>query len=413
MFAPKTLGEHQAIWDKAVAENIFVICKTPMAKSITRRTLLGFRKGQTNMWAPEDLINKIKNQPELFIKKVHDLIGKDVRIKAIVGNPPYQVVNEKTSDAPVYHLFMSVAFNLSKIVTLITPARYIFNAGKTPADWNLKRLQDPHFKIVKYVANSTEVFPNVDIKGGVAISMRNENENYGPIIAYTAFPELNGILAKVARLGERSICEIIYPQNKFNLKELYKLYPDISKKIGSNGHEKRLTTSIFSLTEVFSDEPCASQQIKILGLIDNKRTWRWISEDLLENHPNTRFWKVVLPKSNGSGAIGEVLSTPLVGEPLVGVTQSFITFGAFGSESKAQACLKYLKTKFSRTLLGILKVTQDNSKETWKHVPMQDFTEDSDIDWSKSVAEIDAQLYAKYNLSAEEIAFIESMIKPM
>ncbi len=90
MFSPETLEEHQTIWDKAVAENIFVICKTPMAKSITRRTLLGFRKGKTNMWAPDDLINKIKNQPELFIKKVHDLIGKNVKINAIVGNPPYQ-----------------------------------------------------------------------------------------------------------------------------------------------------------------------------------------------------------------------------------------------------------------------------------------------------------------------------------
>lgn len=97
----------------------------------------------------------------------------------------------------------------------------------------------------------------------------------------------------------------------------------------------------------------------------------------------------------------------------MGVTQSFITFGAFCSESYAQACLKYLKSKFARTLLGILKVTQDNSKETWRHVPMQDFTSESDIDWSKSVEEIDAQLYAKYNLSDEEITFIESMIKPM
>lgn len=75
--------------------------------------------------------------------------------------------------------------------------------------------------------------------------------------------------------------------------------------------------------------------------------------------------------------------------------------------------LKYIQTKFARTLLGTLKVTQDNPKDTWANVPMQDFTPDSDIDWSKSIPEIDAQLYAKYGLSEEEIAFIESMIKPM
>ncbi len=413
MVSPETLEEHQAIWDAAVAENIFVICKTPMAKSITRRTLLGFRKGTTNMWAPEDLINKIKNQPELFIKKVGDLVGKNVKIKAIVGNPPYQVVNDKTSDTPVYHLFMDAAFRLSPVVSLITPARYIFNAGKTPAVWNAERLNDPHFKIIRYEANSTNIFPNVDIKGGVAICLRNTNVEFGPIIAYTAYPELNGILNKVSAYGESTICNIIYSQNKFNLSKLAAKHPGILDKIGSGGREKRLTTSIFSLSDVFTESPVQVSPIKILGLIDNKREWRFIDAELLEKHPNTNKWKVILPKSNGSGAIGEVLSTPLVGEPLVGVTQSFMTFGVFDTESHAVAALKYLKTKFARVLLGILKVTQDNSKDTWQHVPLQDFTASSDIDWSKSVEEIDRQLYAKYNLSDEEIDFIESMIKPM
>lgn len=135
IFSPKSLEEHQTIWDAAVAENIFVICKTPMAKSITRRTLLGFRKGKTNMWAPEDLINKIKNQPELFIKKVSDLVGKNVKIKAIVGNPPYQEEGESTRKAPIYHLFYDAAFKLAPIVTLITPGRYLFKAGQTPKEW--------------------------------------------------------------------------------------------------------------------------------------------------------------------------------------------------------------------------------------------------------------------------------------
>lgn len=338
---------------------------------------------------------------------------KDMNFAAVIGNPPYQVANHKTSDSPIYHLFMDAAFGLSKFVTMVTLARYIFNAGKTPKEWNKARLNDPHFKIVKYSADSTAFFPNVDIKGGVAISMRNEDVNWGSIIAFSAYPELNGILKKVSSFGESSITEIIYPQNKFNLTHLFEEYPEIKTEIGSDGREKRLTTSIFSLSEIFTKEETSHNKIKILGLVDNKRTWRWIDESLLEPHANTNLWKVILPKSNGSGAIGEVLSTPLVGEPFVGVTQSFITFGAFSSESDAKACLKYLKTKFARTLLGILKVTQDNSKATWRLVPIQDFTEGSDIDWSKSVEEIDAQLYAKYNLTDDEIRFIESMIKPM
>ena len=94
-------------------------------------------------------------------------------------------------------------------------------------------------------------------------------------------------------------------------------------------------------------------------------------------------------------------------------TQSFISIGAFDKQKEAEAALKYVKSKFARVMLGILKVTQDNNKETWKYVPLQDFTENSDIDWTKSVADIDKQLYAKYGLSQEEIDFIETKVKPM
>ena len=100
-------------------------------------------------------------------------------------------------------------------------------------------------------------------------------------------------------------------------------------------------------------------------------------------------------------------------EPGVAVTQTFITIGSFDTEAEAQACLKYLKSKFARTMLGVLKITQHNPRSTWKFVPAQDFTSTSDIDWTKSIPEIDAQLYAKYGLDSEEIAFIEAKVKPM
>lgn len=124
-------------------------------------------------------------------------------------------------------------------------------------------------------------------------------------------------------------------------------------------------------------------------------------------------WKVILPKSNGSGSFGEVLSSPEIGQPAMGHTQTFISIGAFETSYEAKALLKYLKTKFARALLGILKVTQDNKKAVWKYVPIQDFSLDSDIVWSKSISEIDQQLYKKYNLSNEEITFIEENVKPM
>ena len=102
-----------------------------------------------------------------------------------------------------------------------------------------------------------------------------------------------------------------------------------------------------------------------------------------------------------------------MGTPLVGFTDTFISFGAFDTESEAKAMLKYIKSKFARAMLGILKITQDNTKDKWKYVPLQDFTVNSDIDWTQSVADIDRQLYQKYNLSPEEIAFIETHVKEM
>jgi type II restriction enzyme len=155
------------------------------------------------------------------------------------------------------------------------------------------------------------------------------------------------------------------------------------------------------------------EYIKMLGNIKNTRVYRWFRRDYIKPIKNIDLYKVLVPKANGTGALGEELSTPLIAPPLVGFTETYISIGETKNLQEAEATLKYIKTRFARTLLGILKVTHNNPKPTWEYVPMQDFTEHSDIDWSKSVAEIDAQLYKKYNLTPGEITFIETMIKPM
>ena len=289
----------------------------------------------------------------------------------------------------------------------------MFNAGKTPKEWNEKILKNQHFKVVWYKP-SQEVFDNVDIKGGVAVTLCNNTVNFGALGVYTKYSELSSILNKVINhttfIG---LDTIIFPQNKFDLDSLYQDLPILKTRIGSNGKEKRLTTSIFSFDEIFYDETKGKDYVKILGLIGNKREWKWMKSKYLDSHPNFYKWKVILPKVNGTGELGETLSSPFVAEPAVGITQSFISFGAFDEEKMANSVLKYIKTKFVRTLLSVLKVTQDNPKETWKYIPVQNFTENSDIDWGKSVEDIDRQLYEKYGLDDKEIAFIESKIKPM
>ncbi|MEG1622881.1 MAG: Eco57I restriction-modification methylase domain-containing protein [Alistipes sp.] len=416
-----SLKHHLKIWDKVLNENIFVLCKTPMAKSITKRTLVGFRKAKVNARYFEDLINQITNKSTAFVEKVSQ--GKsywkandnnNMKFKAIVGNPPYQVTKEGTSDSPIYHLFMDISYKMCDKVSLITPARFLFNAGKTPKSWNEQILKDKHFKVVWYKQKSSDVFPNVDIKGGVAVTFRDAKQNFGGIGTFTDFEELNSIYQKVVFTDDfTTFSDIIFAQNKFNLDELYKDHPHYTSIIGSDGREKRLTTSIFEQLDVFTNTKSNDDDLTILGLIKNNRTYKYIPAKYIESHQNLLKYKVFVPKSNGSGAIGEVLSTPLIGEPLIGSTQSFISIGAFDNKQEASAMLKYIKSRFSRVMLGVLKVTQDNSKNVWRYVPLQDFTAQSDIDWSKSITEIDKQLYAKYGLSEDEITFIESMIKPM
>lgn len=415
-----TIDQQLELWDLTIAENVFVLCKTPMAKSITKRTLAGFRDAKVNTHYFEDLVRQITERPEKFIAKIKKGQSywkanndNDMKFNAVVGNPPYQLTTEGTSDKPIYHLFMDIAFKISDKVTFITPGRFLFNAGKTPKEWNERILKDKHFKVIWYESDSTKVFPNVDIKGGVAVTFRDKQQEFQEIGVFTSYPELTSIADKVTSSKDfKSLSSIIYVQNKFNLDTLFKDFPEYKKIVGSNGSERRLTTSIFEQLSVFSKNKQESA-IKILGLINNIRHFRFIPSKYLEHHEIQSMFKVLLPKSNGTGQLGETLSSPVVGKPNTGYTQSFIGIGNFETEEKAIACQKYLFTKFSRVLLGILKVTQDNSKNVWQFVPLQDFTENSDINWLKSIPEIDQQLYKKYGLTEEEIDFIERMIEPM
>lgn len=122
---------------------------------------------------------------------------------------------------------------------------------------------------------------------------------------------------------------------------------------------------------------------------------------------------MLFPKANGSGQFGEAITLPLIAEPGEGHTQTFISIGKCDTRVEAENEMKYVLTKFARALLGILKVTQDNKRGVWKYVPLQDFTSSSDIDWSKSVHEIDEQLYDKYGLTKDERDFIETHVKEM
>lgn len=340
----------------------------------------------------------------------------------VIGNPPYNEDFENSGDngnfaKPIYNHFMDATYEIADKVELIHPARFLFNAGSTPKPWNRKMLDDEHFKVLHYEANSKNVFPNTDIKGGLAISYRDNQKDYGAIKTFTAFDELNSILKKVTSVSTEFLNTIISGRGIYKLSDkALKEHPEI-EQIQSVGHKKDVGASAFKklIDLVFFKELPHDEYdyVKFLGLVSNKRFYYWGRKDYLDV-PNSFYkYKVFIPNANGSGAIGESLSTPLIGEPLIGVTDTFLSIGSFDTLGEANNCLKYVRSKFARTMLGILKVTQHNPAPKWKYVPLQDFTSDSDIDWSKSIHEIDLQLYRKYGLDEKEIEFIETHVKEM
>ena len=234
-------------------------------------------------------------------------------------------------------------------------------------------LKDQHLKIVKYEPISGNIFPKTDIKGGVVITLRDKNKNfksldekYAPAGIFIPFNELTSIMHKVVNKNFQSFSDIIYSRTAYKLtKKLHEDYPNAINKL-SKGHAFDMSSNIFHLLPkvFFEEEPNDEYNyVKILGRDKNKRVYKYIRQEYVYN--------------------------------------------------QYKATLNFIKTKFVRTILGILKITQNGNKEVWKLVPMQDFTINSDIDWSKSIHEIDLQLYKKYNLSDKEINFIETKVQAM
>lgn len=345
------------------------------------------------------------------------------KFDVVIGNPPYQeeATGTATHNMPIYHRFMDAAYEVAQKAVLITPARFLFNAGYTPKEWNARMLADPHLSVEHYAPNSDDLFPGTEIMGGIAITYRDAEREGEAIGTFAKYPELNTILHKVQGAHEESIDLSITSARDYRYTQaMHDAFPEATDLM-SDGHQWVINTRTFELLSfLFHDAPPedGKNYSQVLGLAGRDRTVKWIRSDLITGPTALEKYKVAVPAArNAGGMLGDkpalVTGYSLLVSPRTAVTQTFITIGAFDTQSEGEACLKYIQSRFARVLLGILKVTQHNPRSTWKHVPNQDFTEASDIDWSKSIPEIDAQLYAKYGLDSAEIAFIQSHVKPM
>jgi hypothetical protein len=338
----------------------------------------------------------------------------------VIGNPPYQdktLGNNSTYAPPVYNKFLDEAYKIAERVEMIHPARFLFNAGSTPKAWNEQMLEDPHFKILKYDELSADVFPNTDIKGGVAISYHDMDTDYGAIEIFTPYSELNTIVQKVIhRKDFKGIDSIIVTSYAYHfLKNLYVDFPQ-AKGALSSGHEYDFKSNVFEkMPQVFSvSKPNDGEKyVRVLGRLNNERAYRFIEAKYVNEVSNLHNYKAFMPGSTGTGEYGQAVTVPIIGYPGDAATETFLSIGDFKTKEETENVIQYVKTKFCRTLYGVLKRTQANTPGKWKYVPLQDFTSASDIDWSKSVHEIDLQFYRKYGLDEKEINFIESHVKEM
>ena len=404
---------YKAYGDK-LKNSIYSLPTSPLTYEFTRKvySLLGLPVAH--------VIEEFNTYDLLNDKKKDILMGvlKQLNANMVIGNPPYQdnaVGEQKTYNGPLYNIFLDRAYEVSGVVEMIHPARFLTNAGSTPKAWNKKMLEDPHLAIQNYWGKS--IFDDTEIKGGVVISLRNIEAKKEPIGLFTPYPELNSMLRSVINHKDfKPMSSIVITRTAYRFTD--KMHEDHPEALGqlSNGHPYDVSTNIFErLPQVFFDKKPSdgNDYIRILGREDNTRVMKYVRRDYIRPVENLDSYKIFMASANANGVFGETLTPPLVGEPGVGNTETFISIGNFISEKEAEAVRKYVATRFVRALLGVLKSTHHLTPETWKYVPQQNFSECSDIDWNLSIDEIDALLCKKYKLSAAERDFIHDKVKPM
>lgn len=437
-----TLREQHNVWDETVASNVFVVCKTPMAAAITRRTLCGFRKVKCNAKHYPNLLSDIKNnQPQLIarLRMGRGFWGANacdnMKFNAVVGNPPYQEMQttDNTTSAQaalagaIYPMFIDLAVAIgAKFVSMITPSRWMTKSGRGVSDeWVDKMLRGNHLIRIEDYLSATDCFPQVEIKGGVSYFLLSPayvgkckyclHSNGTTKVTYDYLDSLGlGIIVRdphaVSIIGKVKAREGEYFGEKSFASTVASgtLFCDCAKGIlNTNWRGYALQRDEKHYIKYYLNKKLV------------KEGFAWISyEDMIKAWDTLPLHKVFIPIAGGSGNDPLVLGRPFYGEPNSICSQTYICIG-FDPEihnwtkTQCENVISYIKSRFFRYLVSIKKRTQHAFAQVYELVPLQDFTPSSDIDWSQDVAGIDRQLYAKYGLSADEVAFIEERIKPM
>lgn len=398
-----TLEERLNLWDEVVRDNVFIICKTLMAKQITRRTLLGYRSGKMNAHAFDDLINQFKSKQQQFIGRVTSCNfwnkeGNKMKISAIVGNPPYQIKNSNLEDqqnaSPIYNYFVLSSIKLNpNFVSLIMPSRWM-TGGRGLDEFRASMLADKSVKLIHDYPDARDCFSNVEIKGGVCYLLWDKN--YIGNVKYVQHKD-GQINAADRNLDDLNIGMFVRDTEALSIiNKVIKSKDFVSfKSIAGSQTPFGIVTSF----KDYTNEPTAENSMKIYG---NKFVGYTSMKFVTKNSELAYKYKVLAPKAVGSGDISSDKIHPFVADNPSICTQTYIIYGAYDNRLEAENLCDYMKTKFFHFLLGQLKNTQQMAPNLFKFVPLLDFKQS----WN------DKKLYEKYNLSETEIGYINSIVWP-
>lgn len=410
------LATNKDYWRETVEKNIFVLCKTEMAKKITQRTLVGFKDYKANIHVEEDIINKLKNKNDQLVSELSNAITWNMNDKtmegkmnfdAIVGNPPYQVMDggNGSSSVPVYNSFVKLGMTLQpSYVSMIMPSRW-FSGGKGLDDFRKMMLSNKNIRKLHDFMNSSECFKNASIEGGVCYFLYDKNivgeceyvlhQADGSIIHNKRYLQQNEkidvlirdekqlkILNKILDKTEKYFSKIVYPRNPFGVSEIE--------------------------DEFFTSKELSTYSV--LRRFNNKREVKYLNSNFIINKHKELLskYKIFISKADGAaGQIGNPIPAKILGKPEFGdinefCTETFLAIGPFDNKIEVNNAMEYMQTKFFRFMVGLRK-NKNMTQDTYNYVPLLNFKEK----WN------DEKLYAFYKLDEEDISYIEKMIKPM
>ena len=327
--------------------------------------------------------------------RIAELFGGDMQFDVIIGNPPYQLDDGGygTSAAPIYQLFVEKALSLDPhYAVFVTPSRWMAG-GKGLDKYRERMLSDKRLRSIVDYPKLYEGFPGVKIRGGISYFLWDREYN-GPCEVQTIW---DGQPTGPAVSRHLDTFDILVRRNEA---------VPILEKVRAKG-ERTLDSRVssgkpFGLRTFFhgnSDSKGLKNPVKLFG----SQKISWVErEDVVVNNDWIDEWKVLMTAVQGTSAAIETkfLSKPIIAEPGTACTETYLVAGHFDQETTAVNFAKYLRTRFVRFLVSLRKATQHATRDVYSFVPDLPL----DQEWT------DAQLYKRYKLTKEEIAFIESQV---